>query len=283
MKARDRAGVLLSLFSTLAACATGDGLTADAGGVVDTAGGVTVFVVDTDAGTQTGSERGTAATSIQLGGSTTSASSASAWTSATGSDVSTSSAASSSASAASSTSSSTSGTASGSQSGTSAPSSSTSSGGGTCYKAPTALHAETTAGVYCPFSGVDGGAALTCPAGDHCCEPPATSNTTSTCVAASKACPIAASTRWDCDGTLDCAATPGTVCCGTGTIEAQAAQPACGDGGIAPFEYISDFAGSSCAASCSGYQICSKDSECPGGATCSPVEPKGAGIGYCKS
>jgi hypothetical protein len=73
------------------------------------------------------------------------------------------------------------------------------------------------------------------------------------------------------------------VCCGTGTIEEQAPQPACGDGGIPAYPYVSDFKGSSCKTSCSTYQICSKDAECPGGGAgaCVPIEPKGGGIGYC--
>jgi hypothetical protein len=37
-------------------------------------------------------------------------------------------------------------------------------------------------------------------------------------------------------------------------------------------------------ASCATFQICSKDSECPGGAvgSCVPIEPKGNAVGYCK-
>jgi hypothetical protein len=94
---------------------------------------------------------------------------------------------------------------------------------------------------------------------------------------------VTGSTSWKCEGAPDCASTTGTVCCGTGTIEQQVAQPSCGDGGIAPYPYVSGFTGSSCTASCTTYQICSQSSECPPSAsTCVPIEPKGNGIGYCK-
>jgi hypothetical protein len=155
---------------------------------------------------------------------------------------------------------------------------SSSGGGGDCYKPPVALHAETQAGVYCPFSGSDGADAKTCEAGQHCCEP---SSGTSTCESPSTECQGSDTTDWWCEGAPDCASMPGTVCCGTGHLETQAAQPSCGDGGYAAFPYVSDFTGSSCKASCSTYQICSRSSECPSGQSCVAVEPKGNGIGYC--
>jgi hypothetical protein len=183
------------------------------------------------------------------------------------------------------------GTGTGTSTGTTPASSSSSSqkapvDAGSCYKPPTALHPETQAGVYCPFSGADGGDNVTCSAGEHCCEPPESANKVSTCEPAVTTCPVASSTDWQCEGAPDCASESGTVCCGTGTIEQQAPQPDCGDGGYAAFSYVSGFKGSACASTCSGtgvFRICSKDSECPGGAagSCVPIEPKGGGIGYC--
>ena len=150
---------------------------------------------------------------------------------------------------------------------------STGTGSGSCEKPP-ALYAETAAGVYCPFSvaaGTGGGAA-TCTAGQHCCEP---ASGTSTCTAAGTAC-TAGDTDWECEGPLDCAGSAGgAVCCGTGTVGNQVAC------GIYPaFSYGSMFTGSTCAASCSTYVICSKQTECATG-TCTAIKAKGNSFGYC--
>jgi hypothetical protein len=148
--------------------------------------------------------------------------------------------------------------------------------GADCEAPPTMVYAESKAGVYCPFSAVDGGKNQVCTAGEHCCETPEGSGA-STCNAAGTACAVAMSTDWQCEGTPDCSGTSGTVCCGTGTIETQAA---CGT--YPAYPYISKFTGSSCAASCTTYQICSQTSECPSGKTCVPVKPKGNTIGVCQ-
>jgi hypothetical protein len=152
----------------------------------------------------------------------------------------------------------------------------TDAGTGADCEAPTPstdLYPETKAGVYCPFSKVDGGKNLTCTAGQDCCEPPEGMGA-STCVAGGSTCPVAMSTDWECEGAEDCA---GSVCCGTGTIETQVAC-----GAYPAYPYISKFTGSSCAATCSTYQICSQTSECTSPKTCVAVEPKGNVIGVCQ-
>jgi hypothetical protein len=179
-----------------------------------------------------------------------------------------------------------SGTGSGSSTGSGSGSGSGDAGGdAACHKPPTALHPETVPGVYCPFSGPDGGANVTCAAGKECCEPPSTG--TSTCVLESTGC-TAGDTEWQCDGPVDCAGgvSAANVCCGTGTIDTQIA---CGP--YPAYPYVSDFKGTTCAASCNGgtfnggtlsFIVCSQTSDCPAGTpTCTPIEPKGGGIGYC--
>jgi len=152
-------------------------------------------------------------------------------------------------------------------------------GGSDCHKAPPALHPEDGgSGIYCPFStAFDSGLkTISCTSGEHCCEP-TTDGILSTCSPLATECTNGA-TDWQCEGTPNCAGTPGTICCGTGTVNTQ---EACGS--VPSYAYISGFKGASCATTCAGYQVCSKDSECPGGAagTCAPVAPKGNGIGYC--
>ena len=254
------AGLVLGM-GVVAACGA-SGSTADGGATTTTTGTSTALSFSTSSAASTSTST---ATSMANSTTTSSASTTPDAGSGTGDGGSTTSSSASGSS-----------TASGSTSG--------SAGDGGCYKAPTALHAETKAGVYCPFSVGDAGKATTCAAGQHCCEPPESAATASTCEPATTACPVAMSTDWACEGAFDCASKAGTVCCGTGTIGLQAAQPACGDGGIASFSYVTGYTGSACSATCTTYQICSKDSECPGAATgsCVPIEPKGGGIGYCK-
>jgi hypothetical protein len=163
-----------------------------------------------------------------------------------------------------------------------------------CFKPPKTIYAlDGSTGVYCPFSApdVDGGKNMNCTTGEHCCEPPESDNALSTCVAGGTACPVKDSTDWECEGTTDCAAKAGTICCGRGTIGTQGAQPACGI--TETFPYVSGFYGSACQTSCATYldggtsnpafQICSKTSECPVGEGCVAVAPKGNTIGYCTS
>jgi hypothetical protein len=173
----------------------------------------------------------------------------------------------------------------------------------TCYELPKAPYPEMAAGVYCPFSETtDGGKALTCTAGQDCCVTPEGTGP-STCVASTDTCSIALSVRIDCEGTPDCAATAGDICCGYGKIDQQGAQPGCAaDGGtLPPSAYVSGFAygpsgvkgtgGTFCAATCtvttdagkpvSTFQVCSQSTECPAGNVCTGIKPSGVGLGYC--
>jgi hypothetical protein len=145
---------------------------------------------------------------------------------------------------------------------------------GACDKPPPGPYAELEAGVYCPFSAPDGGHNEVCRPGQHCCEP---STGTSTCVAAATACG-ANDTNWECEGPLDCAnSNAGHLCCGTGEIETQAP---CGS--YPAFPYVKTFTGSSCAAACTAFVICSQTSDCKtAGETCVAIRPKGNDIGYC--
>jgi hypothetical protein len=157
-------------------------------------------------------------------------------------------------------------------------------GAADCGSAAT-LFPETTAGVYCPFSSVDGGPNVTCAAGDFCCQPNAPDDAgvylPSTCEAPSGACPVRGSIVWECEGPKDCAVSgsAGPVCCGFGTPKKEA--PSCSN-----YNYVSGASGKGtvCAASCGTgqTQICDKATgECPRGTTCTPVKYHGNDVGYC--
>ena len=188
----------------------------------------------------------------------------------------------------------------------------TDGGGGTgsgsgCRKAPPALHAETKAGVYCPFSEIGDGGPLTCAAGQECCvTPEGTSPSTCETFSATDpaaSCKVMGSTVIECEGTPDCSGTTGNICCGYGHIATQAACTANGVT-VPEYPYVSGFAygpsdvkgsgGTFCAATCAAttidggalptFQVCSQDSECGGsGGVCTPVEPSGVGMGYCST
>ena len=147
---------------------------------------------------------------------------------------------------------------------------------GACGTVPK-LYSETTAGVYCPYSGVGGAKAVTCAGGQHCCEPPLGADggsSVSTCEATATACPVTGSVDWKCLAPVDCAGSAGgAVCCGTGTLEEVAG---CG------YAKATKFTGTSCAASCTGsYVVCSQDSDCAVGQTCEPMKAEGNDFGHC--
>jgi hypothetical protein len=169
-------------------------------------------------------------------------------------------------------------------SGTSPGSSGSGSSAADCYTAPK-LYPETTAGVYCPYDYTDAGT-VTCAAQQHCCETASKDAGASACVANGTACPSASDTDWQCLGPLDCAGNAnGTVCCGTGTPKVQAACT--NDAGPQPpYYYLSSasFTGTTCASSCSTYQVCSQNSDCTGataGTTCTPVDSHHSDFGIC--
>jgi hypothetical protein len=155
------------------------------------------------------------------------------------------------------------------------------SGGGSCEKPPT-LHPETAPGVYCPFSGVDGGDDITCTAGQHCCETPESSNAASTCQPIGTPCPVANSIDWECEEAIDCTAVDagdggGPICCGTGT---PTTETACG----VTWPEWTAFTGTKCAASCPspGITVCETQADCTGSdGGCTASKAEGNQFGFC--
>jgi len=153
-----------------------------------------------------------------------------------------------------------------------------------CYSVATKLYPGDGGSMYCPFDTTDAGKTAYCSSSEHCCEP---SSGGSSCVANGTACSPATDTDWQCQQAADCKVRgTGAVCCGTGSIAQQSAQPGCAaDGGtLPPSIYVSGFKGSSCAASCPSteWQLCTTDAECPSGQMCVPMKSKGNDVGACQ-
>ena len=144
--------------------------------------------------------------------------------------------------------------------------------GPVCTAAPT-LHAETVAGVYCPFTTAG---AIHCASAQECCETPSTVTNGSTCQAVGAVCPVAGSLAWGCNGPVDCVGNAaGPVCCGAGSVTLD---PTCG------FERGSGFAGTHCASSCAAGEetVCAATTDpCPGGTACTPFKVAGIDLGAC--
>jgi len=138
---------------------------------------------------------------------------------------------------------------------------------------PPALHPETEAGVYCPFTPAG---AIHCVAGQECCETPSTVINGSTCQPAGAVCPVAASLAWGCDGPVDCAGNAaGAVCCAAGAV---ALDPACG------YDRGSGLTGSHCAQACTSGEvsICASITDpCGPGTQCTPFKVAGVVLGTC--
>jgi len=149
---------------------------------------------------------------------------------------------------------------------------------------PPKLFVESAAGVYCPYSGADGGKAQTCAAGEYCCEP---STGTAVCQPASASCATGSgsggNTKWECLEAIDCASNSGgKLCCGSGTLATQAAcgtEPA--------YAYVTGFTGTTCASSCTAFTVCEQNSDCsaltPSGQTCVATKAKGGDFGHCST
>ncbi len=135
--------------------------------------------------------------------------------------------------------------------------------GNTCGTPPT-LHPHAAIGSYCPF-GATG--TLTC-AGQECCASP--SGTTSTCEPTGAPCPVAGSTRWECNQPADCG---GGVCCGN-VGASVALDSMCG------FYRAPSVTESICQASCAAGQLtlCASQAECSPGKTCVPFKSGGRAI-----
>lgn len=129
--------------------------------------------------------------------------------------------------------------------------------------------------LFCPFSGVDGGKDEFCTAQtEHCCEPPASAMTPSTCDPIATPC-ATGDTDWQCeDPVADCPS--GMECCAPGASIGISADPMCGN-------FAHKFHGTQCVAAgtCMGIQMCTSDSECPSGKTCVPFATKGNAVGGC--
>lgn len=130
-------------------------------------------------------------------------------------------------------------------------------------------------GLFCPFSGVDGGPNKFCKSlTEQCCETPSTSQVDSTCEPRGTVCPVANSTPWECAHVQDCAG----------------AQQCCAYGGPVSFNegacdpFLSKFNGTRCEAKCAAGElvVCAVDSDCPDGQKCRAVRPKGGTIGVCR-
>lgn len=148
--------------------------------------------------------------------------------------------------------------------------------GADCGKPAKLFPEPADGGMFCPFSGTNGGKDIYCGRTDTCCQPPKSANTASTCVSGkTTTCPTPSSTAWECEGPLDCAG--GQVCCAYGNGAPVAlSTDTCGP-------YLSKFEGTKCEATCAAGElaVCSQASECPNGKTCTAVKPKGNDIGVC--
>lgn len=164
---------------------------------------------------------------------------------------------------------------SGSSSGSSG--SSSGSGGDAGCEDPPSLFVESKPGVYCPFSTGDAGKAVTCAAGQHCCETPESAGTPSTCEPMGTACPVTGSVDWQCEEAIDCTATgaAGPICCGTGS---PTTETSCG----VTWPEWTGFTGTKCAASCAapGITVCEQQSDCTTG-TCTASKADGNQFGFC--
>jgi len=167
--------------------------------------------------------------------------------------------------------------------GTASTSSSSSGTGGECDKATTLHPPVLDAGpgtIYCPFSGIDGGANQYCvPGTQHCCETPENSTPT-TCEPIATACTTGTGyTDWQCeDPVTDCtAATP--VCCAPGaSIGLGGTQ---GTMACANFAHTMTKTVCVAAGACTGITMCTSTSECPTGMTCTPFGKAGNDVGGC--
>jgi len=148
--------------------------------------------------------------------------------------------------------------------------------GSDCGKPAKLFPPKADGGLFCPFSATGaGGKDIYCPQGDQCCQAP--KGTPSTCVAKGAACPVAASTIWECADRAECPT--GQQCCAHSSAPGTAVTVSTDTCGA----YLSKFAGTRCAASCTKEElvVCEEPAGCTQGA-CTAVKPKGNDIGVCK-
>lgn len=144
-------------------------------------------------------------------------------------------------------------------------------------------------GMYCPFSGVDGGPTQYCKTPSQvCCVPPCPASgpctpPPSVCETAGTACPVTGSVTYECEGPLDCMGNKaGGVCCASGVLETNG--PECLiDAGYAYVGMASGL-GTTCAKTCPAGQtvVCALPTDCPTGKSCVPADLHGNHVGYCQ-
>ena len=146
-----------------------------------------------------------------------------------------------------------------------------------CGPAP-ALHPPGDASIFCPFAVPLGQPPLRCAATEECCETLQDAGVPGSCQAKGTTCPVARSTRWECQDAVNCPS--GQVCCAIGSDGgAVALDPngACGRPRMVGFD------GTRCSPSCgaSALAVCESPASCPAG-TCRPLRARGVEIGVCQ-
>ena len=142
-------------------------------------------------------------------------------------------------------------------------------GGGKC-SSPGTLHSNT---IYCPFSAT--GSAKNVygtPGSQHCCEG-LTNADLSVCQPSSTAC-TSGWTDWVCQKDSDCGS--GQQCCAAATF-VQNTNTSCAN-------YATGFHATKCETTCASGEIhmCTANSDCASGKTCTPFSTKGAQVGACE-
>jgi hypothetical protein len=138
------------------------------------------------------------------------------------------------------------------------------------------LRPSADAGVYCPFQArtAADASAPPCDIGAHCCIYPQNANKASTCNPEGTACEALPGTAdFACSESSDCPT--GNVCCFGGEPKVDPVCPG--------KNFAKGVKGSACRATCGAgeYVVCTKDSDCETGKTCTPFSAKSIDFGAC--
>lgn len=156
-----------------------------------------------------------------------------------------------------------------------------------CGNAPT-LHTSTAGSVFCGYP-ADGGSSFSCNTGEQCClgGKVGSSFDPEECVPFGTACtnPVDGGVPIQCGQNSDCTANgvTGAACCLKGSGVPALATGCTYDkasGGTAVMCEESDAATPTCAAG--EVQICSSNTDCPTGKTCTPMKWKLYQVGFCQ-